>query len=251
MKRFNYKDVAKEQGWNFKAIKPKVENKSGYDYYKEVLLCIFPNTKMLDIGCGSGEKSIKYFSGAKKIVMIDNEPEMLKRVRANITQMIPEKGRKKFEVKIGDKEKLDFADNSFDVVVSRHCGAKVSEIYRVLKKGGIFISEDIDETDCLELKEMFGRGQGYDRLKAINLEKQEIVDDCVLSKFSEISLKTFGYDEYYKSKFELLYLLTRTPILEYYDEKNDDKILDEYIKKFMSKKGILLKRRLYAIKLKK
>ena len=56
MKKFNYKDVAKEQGWNFEQITPIVEYPTNYFYYKEVTNLIQPTTTMLDIGCGSGEK---------------------------------------------------------------------------------------------------------------------------------------------------------------------------------------------------
>ena len=247
MIKFNYKDVAKEQGWNFAAIAPIEESSSDYYYYKEVVNAIKTSTVMLDIGCGSGEKAIRYFSNAKKVVMIDNEPEMLVKVNENKHKWLSSKEAGRFIVQHGDADgTLDFPDESFDLVVSRHCGANMSEVFRILKKGGVFISEDVDYNDCLELKVAFGRGQNWQRILNNNPQKKETADRCIDLGFSEINLKSFQVVEYYPNKDQLKYLLTRTPILDYYNEKEDEQILDEYICKNQTEKGIKIVRRLYA-----
>ncbi|MBQ7466873.1 MAG: class I SAM-dependent methyltransferase [Clostridia bacterium] len=247
MIKFNYKDVAKEQGWSFDAIDPLVEQSCDYFYYKEVAKAILSSSVMLDIGRGSGEKAVRYFSNAKKVVMIDNEPEMLKKVEENIQRCLTEKEQKKFVVQLGDGDgKLDFEDESFDFVVSRHCGANMSEVFRVLKKGGVFISEDIDFKDCEELKKYFGRGQDWENIINNTPRKKEIFNQCLDLGFSDINLKNFEQIEYYPNKQQLKYLLTRTPILDYFDEEKDDVILDKYIADNQTEKGIKLIRRLYA-----
>ena len=58
-KEFDYKKVAKEIGWSFAGAKYEVEYLSDYDYYKAVVAEISPETIMLDIGCGSAEKSLR------------------------------------------------------------------------------------------------------------------------------------------------------------------------------------------------
>ena len=189
MKKFSYKEVANEQGWNFEKISPKVEFLTNYDYYKTVVGAIEHETTMLDIGCGSGEKSVRFFSNAKKVIMLDIEQEMLNKVEANLKRLLTEKEQEKFEILQGNGDaQLDFTNSSFDLVVSRHCGANMSEVFRVLKKGGIFISEDIDDTDCLELKEYFGRGQNYENVKSNFLQKADIFSKCVTQGFSDIQL---------------------------------------------------------------
>ena len=44
----------KKIGWNFSKAKYHVEQDVVYDYYKAVVQEITPQTKLLDIGCGSG-----------------------------------------------------------------------------------------------------------------------------------------------------------------------------------------------------
>jgi len=250
--KFNYKDVAKEQGWNFEKIDPIIEYESNFNYYKEVISKIKPTTKMLDIGCGSGEKALKFYGIAKEIYMIDNEEEMLKKVVINNDRINDLKTRKKFIINKGDCHDLsNYYDDCFDLVVSRHCGANMKEVYRVLKSGGKFISEDIDQTDCLELKNYFGRGQGLERLKQNDIEKKKVLCECIDIGFSKIKIENIIYTEYYRDKEQLKYLLTHTPILDYYNNEEDDIILDKYIKEYKTDKGIKLVRRLYAFVMKK
>ena len=61
MNEFDYKKIAKEIGWNFSKIEIKTEQDVDFDYYEEVAKNINKNTVMLDIGCGSADKSSIYF----------------------------------------------------------------------------------------------------------------------------------------------------------------------------------------------
>lgn len=244
--KFDYKKVAKEIGWSFSMVKPEIEYLSDYDYYKAVVAEISPKTVMLDIGSGSAEKTLRYFSNAKKVYAIDNEPEMLKKARANAEKFYG-KDFQKWEFLLADGNGiLNFEDESFDLVVSRHCGANMTEVFRVLKRGGVFVSEDVANEDCFELKKIFERGQCFD--EKIPLEKK-ILDECYRAGFSKIELLKFEIKEYYKTKEDLEYLLLRTPILNVYQKEKDEKILDEYIERFKTEKGICLNRRLFAFKL--
>ena len=250
MKKFDYKEIGKEIGWNFSKMNYSVDHLSDYDYYKEVVKHITPTTKMLDIGCGSAEKTTRFYSLANKIYLTDFEPEMLKKAKKNVEkyyEAIP-KTKKKFNFGILDcNGPFNFPDNCFDLVVSRHCGANMKEVFRVLKKGGIFISEDYYSDDCKELNDFFKRGQGYNKEPLYN----KVMNETLQAGFSEIKFLKFEEIEYYKTVDDLKYLLTHTPILDYYNEKEDDKTLKKYIDKFTTKKGIQLKRRLYAFTIKK
>lgn len=247
-REFNYKRVAKEIGWSFEKANVEVEYLSDYDYYKTVIEEISHDTIMLDIGCGSAEKTLRFFSRAKKVYAIDNEPEMLEKAKKNSIKFYGENFEKwEFLLADGD-DVLDFDDETFDLVVSRHCGANMKEVFRVLKKGGVFISEDVADDDCLSLKKMFNRGQRFNA--KVPLEK-EILNNCYEAGFSKIELLKFGINEYYKTKKDLEYLLSRTPILNVYDGRQDGKTLDAYINSHTTQKGILLERRLFAFKLQK
>ena len=250
MKEFNYTDAGKQIGWNFSKMNYSVVRKTDFDYYKTVVGYITPKTVMLDIGSGSGEKTIRYYSLAKKVFVTDFEPEMLKKAKNNINKYYENspKNKNKFSLKILDcNGPFDFEDGSFDLVVSRHCGANMKEVFRVLKKGGTFVSEDVSFDDCQELKDLYGRGQDYN---AEPLYKK-VMAECVEAGYEEIKLIRFEEVEYYKSPADLLFLLSNTPILGGFDEEKDMPLFEEYVKSHTTKKGIELKRKLYAFILKK
>lgn len=248
-KEFDYKPVAKEIGWNFDKINYEKIVPTNFNYYTEVIKEINNQTKMLDIGCGSGEKSIRYFSLAKEVVMQDNEKEMLKKARENAKKYYGD--TRKFTFVLCDKnEKLDYPDEYFDLIVSRHCGANMGEVLRLLKKGGVFISEDIDEDDCLSLKELFNRGQGLENLRNNIREKDKVINECLSLGFSKCELFNFEEIEFYKTEDDLKYLLYRTPILDKF-QKEDEEKLSTYIKQNVEEKGIKLTRKLYSIRLEK
>ncbi|MDP8260697.1 MAG: class I SAM-dependent methyltransferase [Candidatus Gygaella obscura] len=124
------------------------------------------NSRILDIGCGTGLLSINFLSKRNcSIVGIDNSKDML---------LILNKKIKKFaitdnlKVQYMDISKLDFKANSFDIVTSSmvlHHFDKdklklLKKIKKVLKPGGLFILGDIDmdtrglHTDTKRLKKI-------------------------------------------------------------------------------------------------
>lgn len=94
--------------------------------------------KVLEIGCGLGTDGAQFARAGADYTGID------------LTEASIELARKRFELsglkgefRVADAEKLDFADETFDLVYSHgvlhhtpDTGAAVGEIYRVLKPGG-------------------------------------------------------------------------------------------------------------------
>ncbi|MEO2070250.1 MAG: bifunctional demethylmenaquinone methyltransferase/2-methoxy-6-polyprenyl-1,4-benzoquinol methylase UbiE [Zunongwangia sp.] len=100
---------------------------------------------VLDIATGTGDLAIQIAEAAdaKKIVGLDLSEGMLKVGRKKI---MSKNLQTKIEMIQGDSEALPFDDNSFDVITVafgvrnfENLELGLSEIYRVLKKGGLFI----------------------------------------------------------------------------------------------------------------
>lgn len=243
-KVFDYTNVGKEIGWDFKKMKYEVETLTRFDFWNEVKRSIKNGCTLLDLGCGSAQKTILYANEkAKEIYLADSENEMLKKAKDNIKKICEEQNKNKFHLEMVDcRGKLPFPNEFFDVVIARHSCEASSEVYRVLKKCGVFISEDIANDDCQELKELFGRGQCYNQQDT----RSKIFENYRLLGFEKIYYSDIIQKEYYFDKENLLYLIEHTPILEYYDRDKDDNILNQYIKTYSTKKGILLNRKLYG-----
>lgn len=98
------------------------------------------NKRVLDIGCGPGEMMIDLMSRGYEVVGVDIAEGMLAVAKENIQKRLP---TKKFTLKLGDIERLDFEDKEFDYVICAgvieylETDAKaISELNRVLKVGG-------------------------------------------------------------------------------------------------------------------
>jgi ubiquinone/menaquinone biosynthesis C-methylase UbiE len=114
-----------------------------YVYYESLLSRILkPNSKVLKIGCGYGLHTyFSLFKGAN-VVALDNSESSLRLLEIRL------KNFKKLTTRLSDMEKINFPNNSFDVVI---CAGALSygdnlmvakEIYRVLKFNGYFICVD-------------------------------------------------------------------------------------------------------------
>lgn len=248
MSEFNYEKVAKEIGWSFDKVNYTCVQDVDFNYYEQVKNHIKNKTVMLDIGCGSAEKACKFFADASKIFMIDTEIEMLKKAKENVSKLCESVQQKFVLSKASGLKKLKFEDESLDLVVSRHCGANMKEVFRVLKKGGFFISQDIDKEDCWDLKQIFNRGQCFDKKISV---KEKTLKQILKLGFTKIEVLNFTQTEYYKTKEDVIFLLKRTPILNGFNEIEDEKLLNLYIQKFSTNNGIQLNRKLYALKLTK
>ena len=97
-----------------------------------------PKAKLLDCGCWDGKNTIKYGNlvGTKNLYGVEIHGKSLIEAK-----------KKGIKAKLGNlNEKLPFPDNTFDVAVAYHViehlvnvRSFVSEIHRVLKKGGYVI----------------------------------------------------------------------------------------------------------------
>jgi SAM-dependent methyltransferase len=101
-----------------------------------------PGARVLDLGCGAGTDSLvaaRMVGPQGRVTGIDMTSEMLAKARAAATEM----GVTNVELVEAEAERLPFADESFDIVISNGVidlvpdkDAVFSELFRVLARGG-------------------------------------------------------------------------------------------------------------------
>ena len=223
-----YNNIA---NWDFSKIKYETEKITNWDMYEEVAKYTDDNSFCLDLGTGGGEKVLKKYPEVGMIIATDFSQEMINTAKSNL------KARKKIKFAKMNNLKINFPNEIFNLVSARHTIINAKEIYRVLEKGGIVVIQGVDKEDCIELKDIFKRGQAYNDEKAIS---QIDYEDLINSGFEIVKNVKIKENEYFKTKEDLLALLYKRIHIE-----ND--LLEKYIKDNITEKGILLKRRLYGI----
>lgn len=98
---------------------------------------------VLEIGCGCGEASVFFAKKGMRVIATDVSPGMLQ-----LAEKVATLHGVRVDTVACPAEKLPFEDETFDVVyaanVIHHVDipAALSEIYRVLRQGGIFVAWD-------------------------------------------------------------------------------------------------------------
>ncbi|EJX7439802.1 class I SAM-dependent methyltransferase, partial [Escherichia coli] len=120
---------------------------SGRDLQRlAVRLADYPGASVLDMGCGAGHASFVAAQNVSTVVAYDLSAHMLDVVAqaAEVRQL------KNITTRQGYAESLPFADNAFDIVISRYSahhwhdvGAALREVNRILKPGGRMIVMDV------------------------------------------------------------------------------------------------------------
>jgi SAM-dependent methyltransferase len=96
-----------------------------------------PGEKILDLGCGDGQLTLRIAAAGADVLGVDASPDMVRAAR--------DRG---VAADVGDAQQLAYADKTFDAVFSnaalhwvRDQDAMIAEIDRVLKPGGRFVAE--------------------------------------------------------------------------------------------------------------
>ena len=156
------------------------------------------NLRVLDVGCGAGFFSVLLAKEGYQVTGVDLTPDMVENAR-----MLAEEEKTDCEFFVMDAENLRFADESFDVVISRNLTWTLPDVksayrewVRVLKKGGILLNFDAnyglsDFTDLSELPDNHAHQEiGDDMMR----ECEEIKRQLPISSYSRPAwdLETLG-----------------------------------------------------------
>ncbi|UOQ48557.1 class I SAM-dependent methyltransferase [Gracilibacillus caseinilyticus] len=239
--RVFYEEVGKENGWNFDKLQVKTEG-IGWEFYQEVLKNVRKSDCLLDLGCGSGEQLTKIATSLFLMVGIDLSHSMIEKARKP-----SQKNVKFFQM---SSEQLQFPNDFFDIVTSRHAPFSAKEVAGVLKEAGIFMTQQVSEADKINLKKAFGRGQ------ALESQDGQLKDDYVrdLEEAGFTSVQTYEYDaaEYYQRPEDLLFLLKYTPIIPKFGEYPDDlNRFEDFVAAHQTEKGIVTNSKRFLIVAKK
>lgn len=138
------------QGWDFSHIKGKYEEENDlpWDYGEIVRQYLRPEMRLLDLDTGGGEFLLSLRHPYHNLAATENYPPNIALCERRLLPL-------GIDFRKADSgNRLPFDDRSFDMIINRHGDFNPNEIYRVLKNGGIFITEQVGAENDRELVEL-------------------------------------------------------------------------------------------------
>lgn len=145
------RDVGELSGWDFSAARHE-RDPVPWDYQDVVGRYVRPGSRVLDIGTGGGEQFLKLVPLIGTGTGIDASPDMVAAARADT----PAECAGKVSFAVMDAGRLELPDASFDLVLNRHAPVYAAEIVRVLRPGGVFITQQVGRRNTQSIFSAFG-----------------------------------------------------------------------------------------------
>lgn len=137
-------------GWDFSHIRTRfVTEPLTWSYHSLLLPFVRSSDTLLDMGTGGGEF----------LVLLAPLPRTTHATEAYEPNLpIARRRLEPLGVRV-DKvrdDRLPYRDDYFDLIINRHESYSPSEVYRTLKPGGFFVTQQVGGSNNLELNELLG-----------------------------------------------------------------------------------------------
>lgn len=140
-------EIAHIHGWDFSHIDGRYAEQEDlpWDYRSVIGQHLRPDMRILDIDTGGGEFLLSLKHPYDNTAATENYPPNVRLCKEKLLPL-------GIDFRPGDgKEKLPFDNGSFDMVINRHGDFNEEEIYRVLKPGGLFVTQQVGAENDREL----------------------------------------------------------------------------------------------------
>lgn len=138
------------KGWDFSHIDNRYneENKLPWDYKSIINSYLKSDMKILDYDTGGGEFLLSLHHPYENTSATEGYPPNVKLCKEKLIPLGIDL------VECSDAKNIPFKDESFDMIINRHGDFYPPEIYRLLKKGGLFITQQVGSENDRDLVEM-------------------------------------------------------------------------------------------------
>ncbi|MGD8192381.1 class I SAM-dependent methyltransferase [Brevibacillus ginsengisoli] len=134
------------KGWDFSYLANRISEQELPWDYKSIVTSYMNNTRtMLDMGTGGGEFLVSLHPPRNRTFATEAYPPNYELCR----KKLPDYG---IEVRqVFSDEELPFENSFFDLIINRHEAFCASEVYRILKPGGLFVTQQVGGQNNREL----------------------------------------------------------------------------------------------------
>jgi SAM-dependent methyltransferase len=139
-------------GWDFSKLSNRWREDAltRWDYRAIIQKHLHPVTSLLDMGTGGGEFLSSLKPRPARVIATECYAPNIPVARGRLEPL-------GIEVRaVKDDDQLPFNDATFDMVINRHSSLDASEVRRVLKPGGLFITQQVGDQNNMALNSRLG-----------------------------------------------------------------------------------------------
>jgi SAM-dependent methyltransferase len=225
--------VETRRGWDFSRMR-EAQEPAPWDYADVVRTYLTPDSHVLDIGTGGGERFLALADAFRSGVGIDASAAMIATARENVTPALASK----ISFAVMPAQRLTFQPDSFDVVLNRHAPVDATEVARVLRPGSVFITQQVGARNTANICAVFGCTPG-----GTYASDPTQAPEALRAAFTDAGCRIIAEGEYdiriwFLDVESLLFWLQAIPLPEDFSIKRHWRQLDTIIGAYGTERGI-------------
>jgi SAM-dependent methyltransferase len=230
--------VGELKGWDFSRVH-LVEEPPPWRYEDVVRGHLAADSVVLDLGTGGGELFSQFAAEIARGYGIDAAPARLSEGTQELS------GCWTLAWLAMDAGALAFPDGSFDLVLASFTGYDVAEVVRVLRPGGVFVTQQIGDRDTQNIFDAFGWGSYGAHWRERYAAQGNVYRPTVATAgdFESAGCEVLRYDEYdtrawHQDTGSLVFYLKASPLPQPFDPETHAAPLTALIQASGSERGI-------------
>lgn len=142
------------EGWNFSYLKDRYsEEQPPWSYEQMVRDLLRGADSVLDMGTGGGEKLLEFKNVLPaNTVATEGYTPNVPVARANLEPH----GIRVIDYNLEVAPRMPFDDNTFGLIIDRHEAFDAKEVARILRPGGVFLTQQVDGRELGDFRTHFG-----------------------------------------------------------------------------------------------
>ena len=226
--------VGERRGWDFRKVRA-VRDDAPWDYEEIVIGSFGAAGDVLDIGTGGGEllRTLAARSSWSRVIALDHAERMATVAVDGLVGIA--------HVAVADVAGLPLMSESFDLILERHASVDVTEVSRVLRPGGAFVTQQVGPRNTQSIFDAFGWGSNWEQFADDDPPPQRC--DELARRFAALGHDIERVDEYevgyaFEDLDSLVFFLKAAPFPEDFDPGRHVDAVNRLLAANLSDRGI-------------